>query len=182
MKALPTALLLAAVCGRGLLAAEGAADPAKVFDGQLKMVESEFIPLAEAMPADHYNFAPSGGEFKGVRTFGAQVKHVASVMYIVAAALNQEKSPVDTGGEEGPSNVNTKEEIVKYARDAFAYAHAAVAKLSAQNLLENIPSPFGGKSSRLNVASILVWHTFDHYGQMAVYTRMNGIVPPASRK
>lgn len=183
MRKIWTAAVCAAMCAGLVAAADGQADPAKVFDGQLKMVESEFVSLAEAMPANHYNFAPAHGEFKGVRTFGEQIKHVASVTYIVAAALKGEKPPVDTGGETGPASVKTKEEIVKYAKDAFAYAHTAVETLTAQNLLDEIPSPFGeGESSRLDDANTLAWHAFDHYGQMVVYARMNGIVPPASRK
>ena len=177
-----TALCVAA-CSSVLFAADGQADPAKVFDGQIKMVENEFVSLAEAMPANRYSFAPTKGEFKGVRSFADQVKHVASVTYLVAAALRGEKPPVDTGGETGPASAKTKDEIVKYAKDAFAYAHTAVGTLTAGNLLGEIDSPFGeGKTSRLDAANILAWHAFDHYGQMVVYARMNGIVPPASRK
>jgi hypothetical protein len=56
---------------------------------------------ADAMPEDKYSFVPTNGEFKGVRTFGDQVKHVAAVNYILAAAVLGEKPPVDTGEESG---------------------------------------------------------------------------------
>lgn len=49
------------------------------------------MPPAEAMPADKYSFAPSHGEFKGVRTFGQQVSHVAAVIYAVSASVLGEK-------------------------------------------------------------------------------------------
>jgi hypothetical protein len=76
----------------------------------------------------------------------------------------------------------TKEDIVKFLKDAFAYAHKGMQMLTAENQLEMVPSPFGsGSAARGGIASAAAWHSFDHYGQMVVYARMNGIVPPASR-
>jgi hypothetical protein len=71
-----------------------------VLDSGVKGVEGEFVPAAEAMPEDKYGFAPTSGEFKGVRTFAQQIKHVAAVNYMVAAAILQEKPPVELGGRE----------------------------------------------------------------------------------
>jgi len=169
----------------GLCAAqpkEGPKTITMVLDGGVKIIESEFIPAAEAMPEDKYNFAPTNGEFKGVRTFAQQVKHVAAVNYLVGAAILGEKPPVDTGGENGPDSVKSKADIVKFAKDSFAYAHKAVASITADNYTGEVPSPFGnGKSTRVGLGTVFAWHGFDHYGQMAEYLRMNGIVPPASR-
>ena len=75
---------------------------ATVLDKNLGNVEKEFVSAAEAMPEDKYTFAPTEGEFKGVRSFAAQVKHVAAVNYVIAAAVLGEKPPVDTGEEAGP--------------------------------------------------------------------------------
>ena len=72
---------------------------ATVLDKNLGNVEKEFVSAAEAMPEDKYTFAPTEGEFKGVRSFAAQVKHVAAVNYVIAAAVLGEKPPVDTGEE-----------------------------------------------------------------------------------
>src|SRR6516164_11840869 len=83
------------------------------------IVEQEVISAAEAMPEDKYSFAPTNGEFKGVRTFAEQVKHVAAVNYLVAAAVLQEKPPVELGGENGPDSVKSKAEIVKFLKDSF---------------------------------------------------------------
>lgn len=153
-----------------------------VLDGGIKIIEGEFVPAAEAMPEDKYGFAPTNGEFKGVRTFAQQVKHVAAVNYLVAAAILGEKPPVDTGGENGPDSVKSKAEIVKFAKDSFAYAHKAVGTITADNFMGEVASPFGnGKSTRVGLATVFAWHGFDHYGQMAEYLRMNGVVPPASR-
>ena len=173
----------------GLCAAAFGADPpaptvSKVFDQQLSMIEREFVPLAEAMPAAKYGFAPADGEFKGVRTFGQQVSHTAAVIYMVSAAVLGEKNPSEPGEHEnGPASLKTKDDIVKYLKDAFAYGHKATASLTSENLTGLVQSAFGdNKVSRAFMASVPVWHSFDHYGQMVVYARMNGIVPPASRR
>jgi uncharacterized damage-inducible protein DinB len=134
------------------------------------------------MPAEKFDFAPTKGEFKGVRTFALQARHVATVNYMIAAALLGEKAPVDVKSENGPDDLKTREQIVKYVKDSFAYTHKALATVNDKNALEMIDGPFGGKSSRLGLASSTLWHSFDHYGQMVEYVRMNGIVPPASRR
>jgi len=155
----------------------------QVLDASLKMLEGEFIPAAEAMPEDKFGFAPTNGEFKGVRTFAQQVKHVSAVNYMVAAAILGEKPPVDLGSENGPDSIKTKADIVKFAKDSLAYAHKAVASITDENALGQIDNPFGkDKVTRLGMATVFAWHTFDHYGQMVEYLRMNGIVPPASRQ
>jgi uncharacterized damage-inducible protein DinB len=118
-----------------------------------------------------------------VRTFGTQVKHIATVMYMAAAASAKEKPPLDLGTDEnGPASIKTKAQIVQYLKDAFAYAHTAIGKLTAENQLEMVPAPFPGMPpmARAGIANLTIWHTFDHYGQMAVYARMNGVIPPAS--
>jgi DinB superfamily len=155
---------------------------AQVMDRGVSGVEGEFVPAAEAMPEDKYSFAPTGGEFKGVRTFVQQVKHVATVNYLVAASILEEKPPVDVSNENGPDSVKTKADAMKYLKDSFAYVHKAVATINEGNLLTPIKSPFGeGMTTRLGMATLIVGHCFDHYGQMVEYLRMNNMVPPASR-
>src|SRR5581483_11686090 len=122
------------------------------------------------------------GEFKGVRTYAQQIKHVAAVNYVVFAAIAGEKPPADTGGESGPDSVKTKAEIIKYLKDSFAYAHKVAAGITKESTTDMVQSPFGSnKVSKLGLAAIGISHPFDHYGQMVVYLRMNGIIPPASR-
>ena len=175
----PCVLLLAAMAF-----AQGAKKSAsQVLDASVKNVEGEFVSAADAMPEDKYSFAPTNGEFKGVRTFAQQVKHVAAVNYLVGAAILGEKPPLELGGENGPDSVKTKAEVMKFLNDSFAYAHKAVASVDEKNMVEPIKSPFGnGETTRLGMAATLSWHAFDHYGQMVEYLRMNGIVPPASRR
>jgi uncharacterized damage-inducible protein DinB len=155
---------------------------AQVLDGSVKNIEREFVPAADAMPEDKFGFAPTEGEFKGVRTFAQQIKHVAAVNYIFGAAILGEKVPVDVGDESGPASVKSKAEIMSYLKDSFAYVHKAVQTIDEKNLVEAMKSPFGeGTVTRLGLATSVAAHGFDHYGQMVEYLRMNGIVPPASR-
>ena len=184
MTRLPVALLFAA-CGIPAFGADtSTSSVSKIFDGQLSMVEHEVVTLAEAMPADKYDFAPTHGEFKGVRTFGQQVGHVAAVMYLVSASALGEKNPSEGGkGENGPASLKTKDDYVNYLKAAIAYSHRAMQSLTSQNLTGMVKSAFGdGEVPRASMATAAVWHTFDHYGQMVVYARMNGIIPPASRQ
>jgi uncharacterized damage-inducible protein DinB len=155
----------------------------QVLDHYIANVEGEFVPAAEAMPDDKYSFAPTNGEFKGVRTFAQQVKHVAAVNYLIAAAILGEKPPVDTGGESGPDAIKSKAEIVTFLKDSFGYVHKAVAGISEKAALETVKNPFGDRPvTRLELAAWVPGHCFDHYGQMVEYLRMNGIIPPASRQ
>ena len=157
---------------------------AMVFDRSLTGVEKEVVSAAEAMPEDKFNFAPSPslGEFKGVRSFALQAKHMAVANYALGAAILGEKPPVDLKGEDGPDNITSKADVVKFLKDSFTYAHKAAQSLTEANVLEQVPSPFGpNKVSRLGLAIGMVSHPFDHYGQMVEYLRMNGIIPPASR-
>jgi uncharacterized damage-inducible protein DinB len=155
---------------------------AQVLDGTAVNMEREFVSAAEAMPEDKYGFAPTSGEFKGVRTFAQQVKHVAAVNYILGATILQEKPPADVGGESGPESITTKADILKYLKASFEYAHKAIRTIDEKNFLEPIKWPFGDRpSSRLELGGVITSHGFDHYGQIVVYLRSVGIVPPASR-
>jgi uncharacterized damage-inducible protein DinB len=155
----------------------------QALDRAISNVEREFVPAAEAMPEDKYGYAPTDGEFKGVRTFAQQVKHVAATNYEIGATILQVKPPVEIGDDEaGPASVKTKAEIMQFLKDSFAYVHKAVAAINEHNQVEPINSPWGqNKVSRLGLTTLIVGHCFDHYGQMVVYLRHNGIIPPASR-
>ena len=155
----------------------------QVVDSATARLERDFVPAAEAMPEDKYSFAPTNGEFKGVRTFAEQIKHVAATNYLVASLILGEKPPVDVNDEKGPDSVKSKAEILKYLKDSYAYAHKAVATITEANVVEPIPTSDGkSTTTRLSLSMLFSWHGYDHYGQMVEYLRMNGIVPPASRK
>ncbi|HEY1758749.1 MAG TPA: DinB family protein [Bryobacteraceae bacterium] len=163
-------------------AAFGADAVGQIYDGQVSSIEREVLALVQAMPADKFDFAPTNGTFTGVRTFALQARHDATMIWRISAAVLGEKPPLDTGpGDNGPDTLKTKEQIVTYFKDAIAYAHKAMSSMTQQNMLDQVPSPFGpGKTTRLAAAAFLGLHSYDHYGQMVEYARMNGVVPPAS--
>jgi len=174
-------LALTAIAAMPAHAAENAT-VAQVLNSSVSGAEKELMSAADAMPEDKYSFAPTNGEFKGVRTFGDQLKHIAAVNYIAGAAILVEKPPVDVGGESGPAALKSKAEIIKFANDSFAYLHKAISSINEKNMLAPIKYPFGdAPSTRLAMAVLGAQHIFDHYGQMVEYLRMSGIVPPASR-
>lgn len=151
-----------------------------MYDEQVTLVEREIVSLAEAMPVDRYDFVPAGVGFAGVRSFGDQVRHVATMIYMTSALVLEERSPFGPGTHNnGPDDVRSKDEIVAYLKDALAYARRAMASLTTENHLDPIRSAFGAMP-RAAVAAGIAYHSFNHYGQMVVYARMNGIVPPAS--
>jgi hypothetical protein len=153
-----------------------------IFQNQLTLVENDMVSLAEAMPADKYDFKPSSGEFTGVRTFGEQVRHAATMIYMTAAIVLEEKSPYGPGtNDNGPDEVRGKSQIVDYLKASIAYARRAMASLNEQNALDPLKTYFGSQP-RAEVASGVAYHSYNHYGQMVVYARMNGIVPPSSRQ
>lgn len=176
MKLIGTAALLLA----SSVALHAASAVADMEDKELSQVEKEVVSLAEAMPADKYDFAPTEGAFNGVRTFGQQMGHIAAVLNVVSAGLLGEKAP-DTGkSENGPDSLKGKDAIVTYLKQAFAHAHQAVATLTDQNYTQKVNMAWG-EQARGYLAGVYAWHTFDHYGQAVIYARMNNVVPPASR-
>jgi DinB superfamily len=149
----------------------------------LKSERDRILSAAKAMPADKYGFAPSEGEFKGVRTFGRQVKHLAATNYMLAAAALGEQPPADAGDETGPEAIRTKEEILAYLDGSFVRLGEAIDAIgNAKVAVKSSPiSPLpAAQTTRLALAVEALIHAFDHYGQMVEYLRMNGVVPPAS--
>ena len=145
----------------------------------LAMIEQSFVGLAEAMPADKYGFKPTSGAFTDVRTFGEQVKHVACANVAFYNEIEQ-KTPPEGCEAGGPSPARTKAELMVYLRESFADARRVLGTLTPGNAIDPAGGPYGGASTRLGIAMLSIWHASDHYGQLVVYLRLNGIVPPAS--
>lgn len=155
----------------------------KALDFWISNAETEIVAAAEAMPEEKYNFAPKGGEFTGVRTFGEQVKHLAANNYRMAAYILEQAPSPEQENETGPETVRSRSEILDYVRGSFAALHSAVATIDTSNMLESVSSHKPPRqNTRLQFAVDAVAHSYDHYGQIVEYLRMNGIVPPASRK
>ena len=152
-------------------------------DREVSGIEKQVVEAAEAMPEEKFNFSPEslhipGDDYKGVRSFAVQVRHIAASNYFIWSPLTGDKLPEGLKDGNGPENLKTKAEILKFLKDSFALGHKAAATLTIENMLQ---PPGSSKSSRLHLAEFGVAHAFNHYGQMVEYLRMNGIVPPASR-
>jgi uncharacterized damage-inducible protein DinB len=159
---------------------------ASAIDREISLVEKEVVEAAEAMPEDKFDFSPeklnlAGSDYKGVRTFGEQLKHIAASNYLIWSPITGEKPPDTVNDGKGQDNMKTKAEIIKFLKDSFAFGHKSVATLNSSNLVQPITSISGRPTTRLFQATFAAAHCFDHYGQMIEYLRMNGIVPPASR-
>ena len=177
--------------GQGTKSAAAASAPqaqpsptiASSVDREISNIEKQIVEAAEAMPEDKFNFSPEslnipGSAYKGVRTFALEVKHVAASNYFLWSPLTGDKLPEGLKDGNGPEDLKTKGDILRFLRDSFALGHKAAATLTTENMLQTAEH---SKSSRLHLATFAVAHAFDHYGQMVEYLRMNGIVPPASR-
>jgi len=191
MKRMVVALALACCCATGMQAQDAKEkiapgtmiEPSKSFDGALSGVEKEFVSLAQAMPAEKYDFVPSaaifvagqGSEYATVSTFRQMVLHVASANYYFGSKVSGMKPDVD---EKALADIKGKDAAVAALQASFVFAHKAFGTLTAKNAFESVE----GTNTRASLAGGLVAHAFDHYGQLAEYLRMNGIVPPASRK
>lgn len=161
-----------------------AQQPSAMVERDLSSIEKLIVDAAEAMPEEKFNFSPEslnipGSEYKGVRTFALQVRHVAASNYAIWSPITGEKFPDNFMGGNGPENLKTKGDIMKFLKDSFALGHRAAAALTVENMLQ---PPGSSKSARVRLAEFGVAHAYDHYGQMVEYLRMNGIVPPASRR
>jgi hypothetical protein len=151
--------------------------------------EYEFRSAAEAMPADKYDFRPAAqGKFTEpapfgpteLRTFAEQIKHVACANFAFAAEFDG-KTPLADCDKGGSNPAKTRAELLTYLRNSFAALNKSLNAITSKNMYEPIEGPYAGPNTRLGLAGIAIWHVADHYGQVAMYLRLNGIVPPASR-
>lgn len=155
----------------------------QALDPWIGVTEEQVVAAADAMPEEKYSFAPTGGEFTGVRTFAEQVKHLSATNYQLAALILGEKPLHGEHNETAPDSIKSKAQIMEYVRGSFAELHRAVASINEENMVEIMAAPPGPRlKTRLQLAVDAVAHSNNHYGQMVEYLRMNGIVPPASRR
>ncbi len=154
-----------------------AAQPSEVYGKLLKGMSEEIVGAAEAMPADKYDFVPTAGTFDGVNSFAKQVRHLTEANYAFFSGFGVSGKP-DHAKLEALKN---KDELVQALKDSYAYAQKSIDTMTPQNAFMEVGSG-EGKMSRAGLAAFSMAHSMDHYGQMVEYLRMNGIIPPASRK
>ena len=197
-KRLVVVLALAVCCGTGARGQNGQTapkvpagtiiEPGKSMEALLKIYEDEITSAVNAMPADKFNFAPSAAIFKpeqkvdylspndkGVRTFGQMVGHIAQANYFFFSSVS--------GAKMGPEvkaigSMTSKDDLVKALESSFAFAHTQLGTLTAANAFASVKDD----QTKTSMAAFGIAHMCDHYGQLAEYLRMNGIVPPASQK
>lgn len=201
VKQVVTAVVLAVCCIAGAQAQDTGTskaatvkvEPSKSFDSMLSSLERQFMGVAKAMPAEKYNFAPTAAIFsesqktdylspdnKGVRTFAENVKHVAQVNYMLAGIVSGMKPDADV---KAIGAIKDKDQIVAAAQASFDFAHKAMATLTAQNAFDSVNfKVLGPEATRASTAGFVVAHGFDHFGHLAEYLRMNGLIPPSSQK
>jgi uncharacterized damage-inducible protein DinB len=138
-----------------------------------KNVRDYFIGAAEKMPEAEYGFKPS----PDVRSFGQQVAHVADDQYnLCAPAKGETRKAAYTDIE---NRLSKKGDLVAALKEAFAYCDGAYDALTDVSGAEIVKF---AKMDRTRFAMLNwnLWHTWEHYGNVVVYLRMKGIVPPSS--
>jgi uncharacterized damage-inducible protein DinB len=165
----------------GALAAAPAAQSANpISDGirsQWNGAKRNLQQSAEMMPESGYDYRP----VDGVRNFGELLTHVAGASYVFCAAAKGEKTPF--GEDHFEKSARTRADIIKVTADAIAYCDAAYTALTDASAAQMVAQPFGqGQTSRVAVLVGNLGHINEHYGNLVTYFRINGIVPPSSRR
>lgn len=169
----------------GLMKQQSMVPFSSAIERQLESIESGIVFMAEAMPEDKYYFTPeslniNGSDFKGVRTFARQVKHLATDNFAIWSPVAGIPLRSDIKNVNGPEAIKTKAEILQYLKESFALGHKAVAAVTAENAMDMLPFR-GSDLPRLDLVFYALTHDNDHYGQMVVYLRMCGIDPQTGK-
>lgn len=149
---------------------------------QFKKIESDIVTTAEAMPENKFYFTPENlhiknTDFKGVRTFAGQIMHLATDNILIWSSITGDSVRADITDVNGPKRVKTKADISEYLKNSFDLGRKAISMLTEKNAMDMIE--FRGRNlPRLDLAFYALTHSNEHYGQMVIYLRMCGIVPP----
>ena len=131
------------------------------------------LKIADAMPEAKFGFKSTPAQ----RNYGEQVMHVAEINVEMLKLLGgKAKAPVFAAG-----SAKTKAQALKALGDSYDYGTALLKEQTDVSIRQSVQAAWLGPSTRARVVWTLLAHTMDIYGQMAVYLRLNGIVPPASR-
>lgn len=147
---------------------------AKDWIDQWKDVTERLIGVAEAMPAEKYGYKPT----EEVGTFADQVKHVCMAMRILLANAEGKHVPMEQVNLDG---LKTKEEILAELRKRVDEGAAVIRRVSGKTDGDAVESQFFGRTTRRFLVVQAIAHDNNHYGQLVMYLRLNGITPPASR-
>jgi uncharacterized damage-inducible protein DinB len=134
-------------------------------------VRMNILKAAEKMPEEKYAYKPSDD----VRTYGQLLAHIADSQYFLCGTAKEGKS--ENRGIE--KSMPTKPGILTALRDGFAYCDSTYAGLTDASSAAMVTF-FGQKRTKLSMLSFNTAHSFEHYGNLATYLRMNRMVPPSS--
>jgi len=167
-------LVVAAAAVPSLLSAQTPAPSlAKETAASFQRAATEMLDLAEAMPAEKYGYKPT----PEVSSFGEQLVHVAG---IVQRFVDTAKGTKTEAAHHGPTS---KPEIIALLKTNFQSAQEMITPLTDAQLLEPVKFPFGDRTvTRATFWQGPLYQIRNHYGQLVVYLRMNGIVPPTTAR
>ncbi len=176
MTRFPRTFVMAAVAATAIVAHPSAqtasihADFTKDWQGQ----KDTLVKIAQAMPEDKYSFKATPAQ----RSFGEHVMHIAQVNMMLLQTLGAKAAApaIDM-------KATSKADTIKAMSDSFDYGLAILKEQTDQTMVGGVQGPpWMGFSTRARMFEFLVGHTQDTYGQMVVYLRLNGLVPPASQR
>jgi len=152
------------------------ADPeVKVVLDSWNEVGRKLIAMAEDFPEDKYDLKPTPAQ----RSFAEQLLHAAGSMYYFTNPATGQKPPA----AEDPKRdqYKTKADIVAFVKKSVADGAAAIQSKGEKGLMTEVVYFPGQKSRVLDIAYGIIEHSGEHYGQLVVYYRLAGLVPPESR-
>ncbi len=149
------------------------------FSGQMKFVESRLIQLAEAVPAEKYNWRPADA----VRSIGEVYLHAAFGNYIfikMSGGTVPDSVNFDFDSKKWDTQTTDKSKIIDILKTSFALALDRIKSFTDEDLNKKI-KVFGSESTVRNFTISMIAHTHEHLGQSIAYARANSIVPPWSK-
>jgi uncharacterized damage-inducible protein DinB len=150
---------------------------AAVAKGMHAKIRRNLAEAAEAMPADEYGFKPT----PQVRSFAELVGHIVMANFFFCSQVKGEQPPFPTNLEKATA----KTDLVKALNDSLAYCDAAYAATTDSNFNQVVktPSPSGVReTTRGAVLMFNTTHNNEHYGNIVVYMRLKGHVPPSTAR
>ena len=135
--------------------------------------KESLMRIADAMPEDKFGYKSTPAQ----RSYGEQVMHVALVNVDLLKLVGGKAAPPSFTAD----SVKTKADMLNALAESYDHGIALLTEQTDATLDETVDGAFLGPSTRARLFWFLLGHSMDIYGQMAVYLRLNGIVPPASR-
>jgi hypothetical protein len=152
------------------------ADPeVKVVLNSWNEIGRKLTAMAEDFPEDKYDFKPTPAE----RSFAEQLLHAAGSCYYFTNPAMGKKPPA----AEDPKRdqYKSKADIVAFVKRSFADGAAAIQSKGDKGLMTEVVYFPQQKSRVIDIAYGIIEHSGEHYGQLVVYYRLAGLVPPESR-